>query len=758
MIEYRLYSVRPLSKPARTDLKDAFRIYISPVTLLEHDLQAGHTCLVHLPEGSPLPAIAWPASEKIQDSVVQMSKFLQSLYGFRLGDKISITRCNASIANIQTVELSEILPLESKLSPKALDDSDRGYWAWSVKHHLLKADILCPSMVFDDLEANGEKRSFKVDAINSGQIKALYRFQSTSNIEIRSGPSEDVDITTHRKGHLEINDDGIGGLSKQVKDVNEYLAAYSNSPPEVEVPATYQPRWGNLILHGPPGTGKSMLLKKVAAAGWQKVFMIDGDTSDYHSKMAIRGVFAEAHRHQPSVIIIDDLELVAGRGASREETSSINIAQSLRKELDGLSDGVARVLVLAATKSIKDIDPTLRSPGRFSLEIEIPVPDLIARADILKLHMGLLEGADVVEIEKLSDRTHGYVGADLKKLFHWAVRNAILRAKYGATPVGDKATVARTVESDWNDALLHVRPTAMREVFIEKPNVRWSDVGGQYEIKRRLEEAIKWPFKVWTQILGSGDILQINRRQYTIEMERLAIEPAKALLLYGPPGCSKTLTAKALATEAGLNFISIKGPELLNMYVGESERAVREVFAKARAASPSILFFDEIDAIGASTEASNRHAGLHTVTTLLTELDGFEVLKGVFVIAATNKPEILDPALIRPGRFDNLLYIGLPDCEARREILEIRTRKMATSVDVDAAALTDGTEGYSGAEIINICQRASYAALREYDLSGEFQPVGRRHFDEALAEVPRLVTPEMTTRYKIWAGRGLKPS
>jgi len=250
-------------------------------------------------------------------------------------------------------------------------------------------------------------------------------------------------------------------------------------------------------------------------------------------------------------------------------------------------------------------------------------------------------------------------------------------------------------------------------------------------------------------------VLKTKNKQYPTDMARLGIEPKKGLLLYGPPGCSKTLAAKAVATEAGLNFIAVKGAELLSMYVGESERAMREVFRKARAASPSIIFFDEIDAIGASRELSGQHGGVNVLTTLLNELDGIEVLKGVFMLAATNKPEILDPALMRPGRLDTILYVGPPDLEARKEILQIRTVKMDVAEDVDIGWLAENTDGYSGAELVSICQGAGYAALEEQECTGELTQVSERHLSLALGKTQRQITPEMTARYERWGKKDL---
>lgn len=690
--------------------------------------------------------MVWPAAEKIQDTVVQTSKTLQILYGLKLGDKISVSRTDASIEIARTITLIEVPRVTPKFPPPSLSELDRLHWAWVLQHTLDKAEIVCPGATIDGIEARDEKRSFKIVNVNSSDDLALYHIQPDTNIKIEDNRILEGSIRSSAKNIFKIDTDGIGGLDSQLKELNDRLAFYNAEPHSIRYPPYYRPRRGGIVLHGSSGTGKSLIITRLSEAGWRKVLRVNTATygeRGIDQKARIHGLFVEAHLHQPCLIIIDGIDSIAGKRESQALDSPASVASSLCEEFDRL--GAARVLVFAATTVLSNIDENLRRAGRFEFETEIPVPDSKARAEILKILTGQSKNVCDEALEDLADRTHGFVGADLDKLVQLAVEHGAKRMeasqidKYpddanGANQGGSEIVVEVTMP-DLEKALLDVRPTAMREVFLETPKVRWSDIGGQYEVKKALEQAVEWPFK------------------YPTEMDRLGIEPRKGLLLYGPPGCSKTLIAKAVATEAGLNFIAVKGAELLSMYVGESERAVREVFRKARAASPSVIFFDEIDAIGSSREGSTMTGGLNVLTTLLNELDGIEVLKGVFVLAATNKPEILDPALMRPGRLDTALHVGLPDFEARREILRIRMRLMDVDEKVNDTTLARSTAGYSGAELVSVCQKAGYAALEEQVRLKQQQRIGTIHFDIALAQVNPQVTPEMARRYRDWGKR-----
>ncbi|KAH1487346.1 hypothetical protein KXX57_000271 [Aspergillus fumigatus] len=411
----------------------------------------------------------------------------------------------------------------------------------------------------------------------------------------------------------------------------------------------------------------------------------------------------------------------------------------------------ALVLVVAATRHPNDVDDALRTPHRLAIEIEMQVPTAQDRAEILRAICGSSTRQLSEElIETIAEKTHGYVGADLFALLQLVCRKARQRQLCqsrsptrlcdvtsspdlvaGVEHIEENMVVDLDIEeSDVMSALQETRPTAMREVFLETPKVRWTDIGGQHDIKKRLQKAVERPLK------------------FPERMKRLNVKSKKGILLYGPPGCSKTLMVKALATEAGLNFLAVKGAEILSMYVGESERALREIFRKARSARPSIIFFDEIDAIASRRNSS--HGGVNVLTTLLNEMDGIEELKNVLVIAATNKPDVIDPALMRPGRLDNILYIGLPDFDARKEILNIWFRKSVVHPEVDLEELAELTHGYSGAEIVSICETAGDAALDEEEETGQEQDVRWEHFKYALEQVQRQITDAVREEYERW--------
>lgn len=548
---------------------------------------------------------------------------------------------------------------------------------------------------------------------------------------------------------LQVQSSGLGGMSRQIEQINESLADFNMNYQGIDMPAYYEHSKG-ILFYGPKGTGKTSLLGRIAAAGWRKTFNIGSSAISRNvgeGEIKIRKTFQEAMSSQPSVILIDQLESVAPK---RSLADSLSLASVLCEGLDAVKG--YRVLVVAATRHPNDVDDTLRTPHRLGIEIELQIPTSYDRTEILHAIRGshCAEPTDEL-IELIAEKTHGYVGADLFALLQLVCRKARRRILAENSPNGLSRTVPfnerfvsseltinsgivpllKIIESDVTQAMQEVRPTAMREVFLETPKVRWSDIGGQFDIKRRLQKTVQLPLK------------------FPERMRRLNLRSKKGILLYGPPGCSKTLTVKALATEAGLNFLAVKGAEILSMYVGESEKALREIFRKARSARPSIIFFDEIDAI-ASKRGSDSHGGVNVLTTLLNEMDGIEELNNVLVVAATNKPEVIDPALMRPGRLDNIFYIGPPDLAARREIFSIWSGKSVVHPDVDLEDLARRTDGYSGAEIVSICETAADAALDQEEETGQEQEVRWEHFEYALGQVKRQITDEVIQYYEHW--------
>lgn len=631
-----------------------------------------------------------------------------------------------------------------------------------------RAEFLVPGMTFENIELKSQRRGFQVKSIDAGfqTIQDLTLFQSSSTVKIQLPNTVNDGLSD---SPLELSATETGGLGSVIHSINRLLKSFE----AVKIPCPWLNRLGGLLLFGPTGTGKSMLLQKIATCRWRKVFHINAammSKQTGQTSAQIIKIFEEARDAHRSLIVIDDLDILAPK---RDwHGGQVSFTAALRSGFDLLAQPpAAQVLVVAATNRINEIDSCLRKPDCFEFEVEVPIPNALARTEIIKTIVGLSVSTKDVFLERVGERTHGFTGSDLNALIRLAGWESVYRRGYGSPgperspkPNGETDSAQNgehifiiddyeLTQEDIDKALLRIRPTALREIFLEVPKVRWTDIGGQEHVKQSLKEALEWQLKA--SAVKSMQPPASNVSQNPLRMQRLGIQPKKGLLLYGPPGCSKTLTAKALATESGFNFLAVKGAELLNMYVGESERALREVFSKARAASPSIVFFDEIDAIAASREATS-NGGLNVLTTLLNEMDGIESLRGVTVLAATNKPEILDLALMRPGRLDTILYVGPPDLKARQEILKIRTNKMDIAEDVDIQRLAEEMDGYSGAEIVSICDTAGYRAFGLSEMNGIEEKITSEHFKYALSKVARQITPEVRQRYEEWNIGGTK--
>ncbi|KAK9430540.1 P-loop containing nucleoside triphosphate hydrolase protein [Lipomyces doorenjongii] len=570
----------------------------------------------------------------------------------------------------------------------------------------------------------------------------IYRISPSTEIQIsRSTPSSpDTSFSSPFATGTTASYTLLGGLDHEIALVRKTIELPLLRP-EIFSRFNVPPPRG-LLLHGPSGTGKTSLLRAIAhetcAAHILSISASSvlgrylGDT-----EAALRKVFEEAKMFSPSVILIDELDALAPRrdGDASGETET-RIVATLLTLFDSLaahtsadnndenaSDKQARVIVVAATNRIASVDPALRRPGRFDREIELRIPDVRARTDILTLQLQKTpHSLSDAQIANIASKTHGFVGADIAALTREAVMCAVARGDESSMPVEEMLVTS----DDFDTAMLTVRASAMREIFLETPKVYWADIGGQEEVKQKLKEAVEWPLT------------------HPQSFSRLGITPPRGILLYGPPGCSKTLTAKALATEAGLNFLAVKGPEIFNKYVGESEKSIREIFRKARNASPSIIFFDEIDALSAARGHAET-GGDRVLTSLLNEMDGIESMGNVIVLAATNRPEIIDSALLRPGRIDRMLYVGPPDLEARKKILEVRFKSMSIGLDVDIMTLAIQTDGCSGAEIVALCQEAGLQAMNE-DIDSPC--ISGCHFSKALKCLNRSITPEMVKFYE----------
>ena len=529
MAEASKYTIRPFSRSARTDGKDTFRVYLSPATLLLHKLRAGDACSLTSSELPARTAIAWPAPEKIQDNVVQTSKALQTLYSFKLGDKVTISKQEKSIQEAVTVSLS------SKLQggTQSLEAQDKGHWEWFLELPLRKAEFICTGMTFENVELKDSRRTFTVNYINGQDSLDLYRFAQASSVHldsiVASGQS-----SQHHDHRLEISGAGIGGLNRQIRQINERLSAYRDDHPRLKMPPWFRRRRGGILLHGSAGTGKSLLLENIASAPWHKVLYLDDSTLGRHvgdGEAAVRKVFAEAHQNQPSVIIVDQLETIATKAVNSEGFRASGMLYALRRELDASRD--SKVLFIATTRRLIDIDESLRVPGRLEFEIELPIPDANARIEILKVLQGLeVATNNPILLERLGERTHGYVGADLAALLLSAGETAESRCidqtrqreacdtnvngcrpMVGEPPDLSKETeglLVEVTEADLDHALSVTEPTAMREVFLETPKVRWEDIGGQHTVKQSLREAVEWPFKVRSLTTKSAPPLKVD--------------------------------------------------------------------------------------------------------------------------------------------------------------------------------------------------------------------------------------------------------
>ncbi|WFD23308.1 AAA+-type ATPase [Malassezia equina] len=552
----------------------------------------------------------------------------------------------------------------------------------------------------------------------------------------------------------------LGGLDAQIAAIRTLVELPLTQPALFAHYGLSPPR--GVLLYGPPGTGKTSLARTVAASLQAHVITIDGPelSSMYHgeTESKLRAVFAAATMHERCIVFIDEIDALAPRrdassfaqsdGAGEVER---RVVATLLTLLDGMGTAEARtprgtpsrVVVLAATNRPNALDPALRRPGRLDREIEVGVPDAAARQSILDVLLRPVPHAlQPEDIRALAARTHGYVGADLAALVREAGLTTITRGLraplhegLAALSLGDAP--APVTLADFTAAQAVVRPSAMREVFVETPKVTWADIADDEtamdSVKRQIQECVEGPLR------------------HADAFARLGIDAPKGALLYGPPGCSKTLTAQALARESGLNFLTVRGPELLSKYVGESERAIREVFRRARTAAPSIVFFDEIDAISGTRSMEASHGSSdRIVASLLTEMDGIDAASHVVVVAATNRPDCIDPALLRPGRIDRLVYVGPPSVGVREKILAMRTRRMALADDVDLAAVAALATGCSGAEVVAICQEAGLRAITEDPTCAH---IAQRHLVEAAQHMPRRITPTLLAQYEAWRQR-----
>jgi len=666
-------------------------------------------------------AIAWPSYNEDQgEEIVRMDGLIRKNAGVGIGDKVVIKKASPKPA--QRVKLA---PTNFSLQ---VDQSFVNY----VKRRLLDYPVVEGDTVL--LPVLGQAIPFQVIQTRPEGIVVITQ---DTIVQVLERPVELSKIP-------KVTYEDIGGLKHVIQRVRE-LVELPMKYPEIFKRLGIEPPKG-ILLYGPPGCGKTLLAKAVANETNAYFIAINGPEimSKYYgeSEQRLREIFEEAKKHAPAIIFIDEIDSIAPK---REEVIG-EVERRVVAQLLALMDGLeARgdVIVIAATNRINAVDPALRRPGRFDREIEITLPDKQGRLEILQIHTRNMPLAEDVNLEELAEITHGFTGADLAALAREAAMAALRRympyIDFSSERIPEELLNQMVVtRRDFMEALKEIVPSGMREIYVEVPNVRWDDIGGLEDVKQQLREAVEWPLK------------------YPDAFKRVGIEPPRGILLFGPPGTGKTLLAKAVATESEANFIAIRGPEILSKWVGESERAIRELFRRARQYAPAIVFIDEIDAVapmrGLSVES---HVTERVVSQLLTELDGLVATRDVVFVAATNRPDLLDPALLRPGRIDKLIFVPPPDKRTRYEILKVHTKKMPLAEDVDLERLAEITEGFSGADLAALVKEAGLRALRE---SLNIDKVHWRHFEAALQVIKPSLSKEMVDFYMRWyeqARRGI---
>ena len=658
-------------------------------------------------------AIAWPAySEDQNRDIIRIDGFTRKNCGVAINEYVVVRPAKVKIALSIT-----LAPVDMRLNVD--EDFTNFVRNRLMERTLVEGDTTLVMML-------GHAIPFTV---SKTRPHGIIKVTTETRLTILNEPAPEG------KGLPRTTYEDIGGLHEEIQRVREMVELPLRHPELFQRLGIEPPK--GVLLHGPPGCGKTLLARAVANESEANFYSINGPEimSKFYgeSEARLREIFQQAQQNAPSIIFVDELDAIAPK---REEVTGEverRVVAQLLALMDGLS-GRGNVIVIGATNRPGALDPALRRPGRFDREIEIGVPDKKGRYEVLQIHTRGMPLAEDVDLKKLADITHGYTGADLSALGRETAMKA-LRRYLPQINLEEERIPPAVLEKmdvrmdDFVGAYKEVTPTAMREVYIEVTTVHWDDAGGLENVKQHLKEAVEWPLK--------------NPEMFS----RLGIRPPKGILLYGPPGCGKTLLARAVATESEANFISIKGPEVFSKWVGESEKAIREVFRKARMAAPSVVFLDEMDSLTPRRGMGMSDSGVseRVISQLLTEMDGVVTLQDIVVIAATNRPDMVDTAVLRPGRFDRLIYVPEPDEKSRLQILKIYTKSMPIGKDVDLTQLAVMSKYYSGADIESLCREAAMHALRRDVNSSE---VTMKDFQDAMKEMGPSVTPDMEKWYK----------
>jgi len=663
-------------------------------------------------------AVAWPAYAEDQgQEIIRMDGLIRRNAGVALNEYVSVRK-----GDVKEAQAIVFAPTDVRLS---VDEEFVSF----VKRRFMDMPFIEGDMTLLSIFGSAVPL-----VVTRTRPHGAVKITETAHVQVLSEP------TPEKKGIPIVTYEDIGGLHEEIQRIREMVELPLRHPELFQRLGIEPPR--GVFLYGPPGCGKTLLAKAVANESDANFYVISGPEimSKFYgeSEARLREIFQKAQETSPSIIFIDEMDAIAPK---REEVTG-EVERRVVAQLLSLMDGMGsrgNIIVIGATNRPNAIDPALRRPGRFDREIEIGVPDKAGRNEVLQIHTRNMPLSEDTDLKRLSDVTHGYTGADMASLCREAAMKA-LRRYIPEFNLEEERIPPEVLEKmvvqmdDFLSAYREITPTAMREVYVEVPQVHWNEVGGLKDVKQELMESVEWPLK-------KPEVFK-----------KMGIKPPRGILLYGPPGCGKTLLARAVATESEANFISIKGPEIFSKWVGESEKAIREIFRKGRTAAPAIIFFDELDAIvpRRGLGYSDSGASERVISQLLTEIDGIEALQNVLVIAATNRPDILDPAVLRPGRFDRLIYVPSPDLDSMKEIFKIHTHSMPLSRDVDLDELARKAQGYSGADVEAICREAAMEALREDINSTE---VSLRDFNRALERVGPSITAEDDAWYQKFSKR-----